>query len=400
MSNSSGDSMSFNNSLLRYLIGRSRIKFVVLDDLFRELYIPQKRVVFHIDASAILYRVYRERDLSALLAMDKNVLIRDMVISLLNVAGHYRRYLMTRLQKTNDILIYCNWKKPSYQMDLFEDYRKDWYKKIHSEDPEYAFLNEVTREAMKFIKGLTPYFEGIYVIDGNGVDDYTAMYSMIHSPGCAEFYHIIFSQNMLATQMIGPNVSQIYNKRDDSFVITNGTVYKKGILNGRKTAAGESLTAKMLPFVWCLGGCSDIGLKRSNFANGVTGAVKILNPLADQKIVTESMSIQSFVRVLSKVLDNGAELRASIGKMETRYKVLDLSSSAAAITESQRVKMAENIIDLYDQSGLEEINNKLSLVEDSELLDITNLNMSTSYEDELEMYPAEFISIEDLGWSV
>ncbi len=392
---------SFDNSMMRYLIGRSRIKFSVLDDLFRELYIPQSRVVVHLDASAVLYRIYRERDLSTLNAVDKNVIIRDLVVSFLNVVGHYRRYIMTRLQKTNDVLIYFNTKTPSYQTELFSDYRKSWYGKLHSDNPDYTFLNSAVKEAFRFIKSLTPYFEGIYIIDGNGVDDYTAMYSMIASPGCADFYHIIFSQNMLATQMIGPAVSQLYNKRDDSYMITNGTAFKNGILKGRKTAATEMMKPKMLPFIWCLGGCSDIDMKKTRFAGGIADTVKMLNPLVDQRIVTEDMSIQSFVRAIGKLVDGCAELRVSSNKLEERHKVLDLSASAAAITDSQRVKLAENIIDLYDQSGLEEINDKLALMgDDTELLDITNLNMSTSYEDELDMYPAEFIPLEELGWSI
>ncbi len=62
--------------------------------------------------------------------------------------------------------------------------------------------------------------------------------------------------------------------------------------------------------------------------------------------------------------------------------------------------MLENIVDLYDQSGLEEINDRLAAINDTtELLDITNLNMSTSYEDELELYPAEFIPPSEFGWS-
>lgn len=392
---------SFDNSMVHYLIGRSRIKFAVLDDLFRSLYIPQRRVTLHVDASAILYRIFREKDLSMLYAVDTNVIIRDIVISFLNVIGHYRRYLMTRLNKTNDVLIYFNHKEPNYQTELFPDYRKTWYQKLNSDHPDYKVLSNVVHESMKFIKGLTPYFEGIYVIDGCGVDDYTAMYSMIHSPGCTDYYHLIFSQNMLTTQMIGSNVSQIYNKRDASYIITAGTIYKKGILNGRKTTAADTMTAEMLPFVWTLGGCSDIDMKKSKFTNGVADTVKMLNPLADQKVITGDMSIQSFLRTIGKCLDGCAELRVSTKKLEDRYRVLQLAASAAAITNAQQAKMLENIVDLYDQSGLEEINDRLAAISDTtELLDITNLNMSTSYEDELELYPAEFISPDEFGWSI
>ena len=390
---------SFDNSMMRYLIGRSRIKYSKLDDLFRELYIPQSRIVIHVDASAILYRLYREKDLDMLYAVDQDIAIRDLVISFLNALGHYRRYIMTRLGKTNDILIYFNRKPPVYQQSLFSDYRKKWYRQLNVKDPTYGVLNHIVHESFKFIQGLLPYFEGIYLIDGNGVDDYTAIYHMIHNEKYQDYYHLIFSQNMLATQLMSSNVAMLYNKRNDSFVITSGTVYQRGILRERKAVASDRLTAEFLPFIWALGGCNDINMKKSKFKNGVVDTIKLLNPLVDQQIITGDMSIQTFLKTLSKHIDRGAELRLS-GEIVNRYRVVQLSLSDAAITEDQKVHLAENIVDLYDQTGLEEINNRLAMLgEETELLEITNLNMSTSLEDEEKQYQLEFSSIEDSGFS-
>lgn len=370
---------SFESSMIRYLIGRARIKYTVLDQLFRSVYIPQPGIVMCVDASSILYRLYRTRDLDMIYSVDPNVIIKDLVISFLNTLAHYRRYMMTRLNKTNDIIVFFNRTAPDYQTMIYPDYRKSWYKLVSPKHPDFGPLTAIVEEAFNFIQGLVPYFEGIYVIDNIGVDDYTAMYHMINSPKYQNWYKLIFSRNMLTTQMIDSSCSVLYNKRDDSYMITNGTVFKNGILKGRKTGASENLTPKMLPFIWTLGGCSDIDLKKSKFANGVVDAVKMINPMADQRLLQDDMSIQSFLKEFAKITkDHQMELRSIPDQLINRYRLVNLQFTEAALTDSQKINIWKSCIDLYDQFGLEEINDRLAMIGSSEeLLEITNLNMST-----------------------
>lgn len=374
---------SFESSMVRYLIGRARIKYSVLDQLFRGVYIQRPGVVMFVDASSILYRLYRNRDLDMIYSVDPSIIIKDLVISFLNTLAHYRRYMMTRLNKTNDIVVFFNRIPPDYQTMIYPDYRKSWYKLFDPKHPDFGPLTAIVEEAFNFIQGLVPYFEGIYVIDNIGVDDFTAMYHMMNSPKYKDWYHLIFSRNMLTTQMIDNSCSVLYNKRDDSYMITNGTVFKNGILKGRKTGASENLTPKMLPFIWTLGGCSDIDLKKSKYANGVADAVKMLNPLADQRLLQDTMSIQGFLKELAKnVKENQVELKSIPDQLVNRYRILNLQFTSAALTDSQKINIWKSCVDLYDQFGLEEINDRLAMIGSSEeLLEITNLNMSTVEDD-------------------
>ena len=374
---------SFESSMVRYLIGRARIKYSVLDQLFRGVYIQQPGVVMFVDASSILYRLYRNRDLDMIYSVDPSIIIKDLVISFLNTLAHYRRYMMTRLNKTNDIIVFFNRIPPDYQTMIYPDYRKSWYKLFDPKHPDFGPLTAIVEEAFNFIQGLVPYFEGIYVIDNIGVDDFTAMYHMMNSPKYKDWYHLIFSRNMLTTQMIDNSCSVLYNKRDDSYMITNGTVFKNGILKGPKTWASENLTPKMLPFIWTLGGCSDIDLKKSKYANGVADAVKMLNPLADQRLLQDTMSIQGFLKELAKnVKENQVELKSIPDQLVNRYRILNLQFTSAALTDSQKINIWKSCVDLYDQFGLEEINDRLAMIGSSEeLLEITNLNMSTVEDD-------------------
>ena len=71
-------------SMIHYLIGRSRIKYTILDEIFHSVYIPKENhLVFHVDASSILYRLYREKDLDTIQSVSYDVAVKDLVISLI-----------------------------------------------------------------------------------------------------------------------------------------------------------------------------------------------------------------------------------------------------------------------------------------------------------------------------
>lgn len=66
--------------------------------------------------------------------------------------------------------------------------------------------------------------------------------------------------------------------------------------------------------------------------------------------------------------------------MVNRYRILNLDLCEAAMTDAQKINLWKSHIDLYDQNGLEEINDRLSDINASEqLLEITNLNMAEPY---------------------
>ena len=370
-------------SMIHYLIGRARIKYTILDEIFHSVYIPKENhLVFHVDASSILYRLYREKDLDTIENVPYEVAVKDLVVSFINAIGHYRRYFVTRLGMSNSIMIYFNKIQPIYQSMIFGDYRKSWYNLLKGKNAAFTGINQLVEDAMTFIGGLVPYFDGIYMMSSDGVDDYTAMKHVMKSNKYKDCYHLIFSRNLLTTQLIDPNCSVLYNKRDDSYLISNGTVFKNGVLKGRKTGASENLCAQNLPFVWCLGGCSDIDLKPSKFANGIADAVKLINPMADNGFFSGSVSIQSFLKEFSKYTKKGsaAELKLLPENLINRYRILNLDLCEAAMTDAQKINLWKNHIDLYDQTGLEDINNKLADIGASEqLLDISNLNMSEPY---------------------
>lgn len=369
-----------DTTMVHYLIGRSRIKYSVLDNLFRDVKFNQPNVVMPIDISAIIYRLYREQDLSMIYNTDPAIVVKDLVVSILNTVAHYRRYFYTRMHKTNDIILFCNLDKPA---NCYDGYRESWYSQFDLKHPTFGPLNAIVKQAVDFLVGIVPYFEGVYLITGTEIDDYVAMSEMLSDPNNRYdpnlWYRIIFSKNVFLTQLIDTNCSILYPKRDDSYFITNGTCFKNGVLKGRKAGASENLSSKLLPFIWTLSGCSDIGIKRTKFTNGVVDTIKKVNELVDNKQMTNDVSFEGFLRAYATLCPEHELWLSLIPKeLKKRYQTMSLSVAKDRLSQNDIIKIWSNVIDLYDQVSLEEINDKL--VEISvmdEVLAIENMNMST-----------------------
>ena len=190
-------------------------------------------------------------------------------------------------------------------------------------------------------------------------------------------FYTIYSRNMYCTQFVKKNVVQLVNRRDNSRVITAGNCYSDGVLFDKKTEASDKLTPDMLPLIWTLGGCSDVGVKPSAVVSGLSPAIRIANKMAGAGDLVLGMSIQSFLDVAGQYVKSKVVFQSERKTLERRYKVLSAHMAGAAITADQVAKVKAMCYDVFGETELEQLNEILALGEvDPELLEIQNLNMS------------------------
>lgn len=370
---------NFNTqTMVRYLLGRSRIKYDTLETLTGKIKLPESDgVLLLVDADAILYRLYRNRDLSMIYSMPSELVIKDIVVAFLNTIGHYRRFIHTRLRQSNEILIFWSDMAPTYQTSLVPEYRSDYFTRCRTTNATYGPLHKLVRDAMKFAASVIPYFDHIYMIDTESIDVYTAMSSFLQAREYEKYIRIIFSRNMICSQLVDSRTVQLYNKRDDSRYITGENVFENGILYGLKTRPEQYPPIELLPHIMALGGCTDLGVKHSKYAPSCIEVIKKIAPLVMNGTITKDMSIQSFIKIYAEIKGNyTAELRMGPTAIYNRYKAFNLKESIGTIQEQQRIQLQKSRFDLFDQNGLENINDRLAMVGD-DVLEITNLNMSS-----------------------
>ena len=75
-------------SMLKYLLGKTMIKYETLDTLFTNVYIKPDQVVFHIDAWHVFKRFFRKKEASFFTTVPEDVLVREVVVGFINIIGY------------------------------------------------------------------------------------------------------------------------------------------------------------------------------------------------------------------------------------------------------------------------------------------------------------------------
>lgn len=381
-----------DNSLIRYIVGASRVKYEVLDEIL--LKHPDldavstakhyDMVVMFVDGYSLLYRLYLEKNLTALYADNRAELVRDLVVGFMNVLGHYRRYMSTRLHLMNDIICTFNMTRSDFQNTMVPGFDDRHYLKMDPQNPIFAFINNALREAWDYIVGISMYFEGIYCVSAQGVDDVTTW--MMLSNISDDHLYLILSRNQLAMQLLAnqsgckPTWFQIFPKRGKSYCVGKSDCISRGHLVDRKLIPHERLGPADLPYLWAFGGCGYVRLPTTAYVSGISGAVRVANKFIETTgHIPSEYSFPRFCEAVQTFVKNGDTITANISNLRKRFAAVSVNLTLDALPSSKVHQAKRHMIDLFDQSGLEELNDSLiaSCAGETEpiIMELDNLNM-------------------------
>lgn len=344
------------------LINSSRIKYDILNELFDDYPITETTVNFFIDFHDIVYRLYKQ-DLNADVTNDSTI-VKSLVVSIINTIAHYRRYLSTKLKKNNRIFIIFNKQIPDYQSKQIE-YGRYYYDRYSKANANYSGINKALFTAIDFIKEMVQYFENIYFIESNRIEEVDVMrYLFDQYPNSA---NIVMSRNELNFQLVNynDNVKILYPDRDKSKIFNKRTLFDF-ILSDKKFRPSY-LTPDIYPLYLTM-----MGLKKRDVDSvtirGVVKLLKCLDLMVENQMITNKVSINQFVHELGKIITLSDFDKETI---IARYKAISCELSVLSLTETKKKIIDSNIVDLYDQNGLVELNDSLG---DKFIMNLSDLN--------------------------
>lgn len=368
-------------SLIRNIIGCSRIKYSVLDEIIQNEHInfqQYKHAVLLVDAHCVFKRLYRDRDLQSIYADSQNELIMDLVVGFMNVLGHYRRYFVLHQHIDLDIYVSFNRVAPHYQCDLVPYWKEDQVNRY--QNPAHQIMNSAIEKAWEFIISICSYIDGIYAIDAPGVDDSVALGYIIHGMP-QNTIGFIFSKSVHMLQILdtsnGIPIYQLINHRDNSVLVSKDDCIKRVVLKDCKRVPHEKIQPAHLPMLWTLAGCADVNIKiRGNISRIVHYTNEMLN--ANPEIDLYQLGITDYIHMVEKAIISrkGEPVLVRYKPLVHRYKALSVDLGIKALTMADTTKLRMNLYDRYDQVGLEKINDLLSQMSSNpNLLELENLNM-------------------------
>lgn len=344
------------------LINASRIKYDILTDIFEDHPITDKSVNFFIDFHDIIYRLYKQ-DLNADVINDPT-LVKSIVVSIINTISHYRRYISTKLKKNNKIFIVFNRKIPDYQSKQIE-YGRYYYDRYSKANVNYSGINQALFTAVDFIKEMVQYFEDIYFIDSNRIEEVDVIRYLFDK--YPDSTNIIMTRNELNYQLVNfnNNVLILYPDRDKSKIFNKYTLFDF-ILSDKKYRPTH-LTSDIYPVYLTM-----MGLKKRDIDSitirGIVKLLKSLDLMVENQLITNKVSINQFTHELSKIITLSDFDKETI---VARYKAISCELSVLSLTEVKRKIIDSCLVNLYDQNGLVDLNDSLG---DKFIMNISDLN--------------------------
>ena len=364
------------DSIVKYIIGASRVKYDVLFDIYHGIDLsPYRMAVMYIDAYSIFSRLYRYSNISNIYQGDLDELVKDLVVGFMNVLGHYRRFMATRLGLSNDIYVFFNKYQPSYHKSLIESYGYSLEKRYSVNDVEYGFINQGIEKAYPFIMQLSTYYEGIYCINNQRIDSFAAMK---HIGFKDDIFYTILTRNNYALQMLKDNVVMLYENRNKSFILNTKNAYSDGIQHKRRYKPKNELTVDLLPLIWTFSGMKSMDVPRIVYSNTEKTMVKHIDDMFGSGDVIPNISFDSFLEVYAQYIPLGnLRMQVDYPVLFKRYMAFNVDYACKALTNNEKMRIERNIIDLFDEEELENINQMLADQSiDPYLIDSENLYMS------------------------
>ena len=357
-------------SMLKVLIGSSRIKYSVLDDLFKDHTIIDKKITMVIDGYALVRKLYQPDFYSDIDRLDSDVFIQEFVSSVLNTLAHYRRYFITRLHKKNQIYIVWNRTLPTYQDEILPWYGEAYFYKLNIANAETHALNKVLEKAIKFLKEMVQYFDGIYYLDTEGIADHAIVRLLMHEHPNDTF--ILYTKNEIWLQFCGTShVLYLRPDRDKSLLIDSAGISE--YLFRKQKYTPKFIKADNVRHLLAITGVKERDIEPVG-GYRKTSIAKAIDKMVGEAAYISNMNIRLFVETLNDYLKKEYTSKET-DKIEDNFRCIDAKLCLDALSKGKIKKVLQSRIDLYDESGLEDLNEMF--VDADDVINISDLNLCT-----------------------
>lgn len=272
---------------------------------------------------------------------------RILVSNIINLAQHYRLYLVKN-KLPNEVYLYWNFPiQKEYANTVFlPDYRHLYHEKFISEDVEY--LVTVLERVHSQLKTIIQYVNEVYLIDGGMVDSGVVPYVIIKNKHDGLCQHVVVTNNRYEFQYIKHGAVIWYPDREDSKILTEDNIYA---YLREKLNIKEKFTPSVnfLPFIVAILGDRYRGIDKLPKI-GLATILKMLSSGLEQRTVTNSTASVELLKTL--LPEEYHEV------FERSYKITDVEYQYARITVPQEAYILDQIVDKYDDESLYYLNDR------------------------------------------
>lgn len=371
-----------------------KVKYIYLDKLFNgklEEKVKGKQVVetvnLYINFES-LYNAVRNRHVEKyIMAANKKELnhaYRCMISNFINVAAHYRKYFTNKHIKTRIFFYYNEIPEKLDDMmynnsSMIPEYRHHFFKSINRMDR--VVINSIIQESIQFMKIITEYIDDVFMIGTNALESSLVPMVIDMENKHPANVNIVISRDMYDLQYVNKNWLVISKFKDQPILITKRNVIKYLRFRNKYDKLNRIVHPHLLTFILsCLGDRKRgiPGVKGFGFTKTYRALCELydLGYLNDEDV--DTMEIANLTHVMNtneiklfKAEDLATELMRS-------YRVTDLDMQYKFVSDIQRERIFDQLINKIDPDALVDINETYFTDYPLMLMELNNYNRALS----------------------
>lgn len=337
-----------------------KVKYVLLDELFEKSKIDVKDSVnVFISLENVIMRMCNDKTIKEL-SVDSSDSIFAFISNVVNLAAHYRLYFTKRGVKSN-IYIYLQYPfKEKYKNKEHIPYYRNIYDTNVSLNVNNHALDYVITEAMKFLKIIFEYIEGVYIIESGAIESSVIPKIIIEDNKQQSF---IVTSSLYDFQYVNDTTHIIYPRVDKSKILTTNNIMNH-ILTMNNIKTNYNVSYHSIPFI-----LSMTGDKIRNIENikgiGIAKTLKLITTAITQNMITENTkSISLYIDIIDKKYQKF---------IYNNFKCCSIDYQYSQLNEKDLFYITDQITDKFDNESLKTLNDTWFVKHPLFLVELTSI---------------------------
>lgn len=332
-----------------------KIRYEKFDEYFQVIArgTPLKKLNIFINLDDFFHKLHNPLINKEFLTIGQKV-PRQMVSNILNLIGHYRHYVLSRLHcGVNVYAIYTTHLKNFKNEIYLKDYRRKFKENNLPTSQDYAIVNQTLSNSYGVMRSISQYIPGIYIIDSSYIEP--SVIPLYLSKKQKADWNVIISRDNYDLQYATKEKWVYISPKGDNTSILSGEhlwdyiAKKESILDEKEY---HYPTIMFPPALSVVGDKyrSIPRLRRLGWRTIYRFIAQIMEEYRDYDDITKMIEFLDLLRE-KRSLENEKYLN--------NFRCIDIDSQVDSMLELDRLSIDQQLIDRFDSDALEEANRRI-----------------------------------------
>ena len=333
---------------------RLKIKYSLLSDYFDNLLtiMPNDKVLVFVNLDSVFNLIFTTKDSERIFTEDDPM--RDMlVVDILNLAGHYKRFFRSSNLETNVVLYTTDTNSLMFNESLINNNYRGYYLDKFNKIPKYKSFAALIKTSLNDVKVITEFVNGVYFVPALNMES-SLIPSIVSSlDKYAGWKKVIFTSDLYDNQYrYLSDYTVFYMRRHNSIkkdLYSLEDVFedilKRTLTDNEKLVVCTNRS--IIPLMMSVNG------DKNRSINGIRGIgyITLMNTIKDaignNRITTTTESIEIISELFKdyirdNIIDN--------------FNQLFLPKSIMRLSDTQRLSVVDYLNDRFDNNSLMRLN--------------------------------------------